>query len=47
VGGTVGFDSESELMDGDMMVEPAKSYEVVGVVGSAVDPMVDVVWLCR
>ena len=45
VGGTVGVDPESHLVDGDMMVIPAEGYQVVGVVVTAIGTLVDVVGL--
>jgi len=40
----VGVDSESLLVDGDVVVEPAQGRQVLRVVGSAVGSQHDVVW---
>ena len=45
VGGTVGVDPESHLVDGDVMVIPAEGDEVVRFVVAAPGPLVDVVGL--
>ena len=45
VGGGVGVDGEAELVDGDVMVIPAKTYQVVGMVAVAVGPLADVLGL--
>ena len=46
VGRTVGVDPESHLVDGDVMMEPTDSYQVVGVVAAAVGSLSDVVGQC-
>ena len=45
VGGTVGVDPESHVVDGDMMMKPTNSDQVVGVVVAAVGTLSDVVGL--
>ena len=38
VGGTIGVDSESHLVDGDMVAIPTEGYEVVSVMVAAPGP---------
>ena len=45
VGGTVGVDPESQVVDGDVVVIPAEGDEVVGVVAATVGSLLDVVGL--
>ena len=45
VGGTVGVDPESQLVDGDVMVIPAEGYQVCGVVAPAPGSLLEVVGL--
>ena len=46
MGGTVGVDPVSQVVDGDVVVIPAEGDEIVGVVAATVASLVDVVGQC-